>query len=106
MKKKWFGSLLASTALVAALASSQAFAATNDGWIQSGNQWNLYQEGKLVKDGWAKDKGTWYFFDNNGNIFRLTDANFLYKYGVLINIYSDILEFCGKINTNSDNTLL
>ena len=47
-----------------------------------------------------------YFFDNNGNIFRLTDANFLYKYGVLINIYSDILEFCGKINTNSDNTLL
>ena len=66
MKKKWFGSLLASTALVAALASSQAFAATNDGWVQSGNQWNLYQEGKLVKDGWAKDKGTWYFFDNNG----------------------------------------
>ena len=44
MKKKWFGSLLASTALVAALASSQAFAATNDGWVQSGNQWNLYQE--------------------------------------------------------------
>ena len=66
MKKKWFSSLLASTALVAALASSQAFAATNDGWVQSGNQWNLYQEGKLVKDGWAKDKGTWYFFDNNG----------------------------------------
>ena len=66
MKKKWFGSLLASTALVAALASSQAFAATNDGWVQSGNQWNLYQEGKLVKAGWAKDKGTWYFFDNNG----------------------------------------
>lgn len=31
MKKKWFGSLLASIALVAALASSQAFAATNDG---------------------------------------------------------------------------
>ena len=41
MKKKWFGSLLASTALVAALASSQVFSETNDGCVQSGKQWNL-----------------------------------------------------------------
>ena len=47
-----------------------------------------------------------YFFDSRGNIFKLIIDPTTYHFNLNITDYSDILELCGKINTDSDNTLL
>ena len=47
-----------------------------------------------------------YFFDSRGNIFKLIIYPTTYSFNLNITDYSDILELCGKINTDSDNALL
>lgn len=47
-----------------------------------------------------------YFFDSRGNIFKLLIDPTTYNFNLNITDYSDILELCGKINTDSDNALL
>lgn len=47
-----------------------------------------------------------YFFDSRGNIFKLIIDPTTYNFNLNITDYSDVLELCGKINTDSDNTLL
>ena len=47
-----------------------------------------------------------YFFDNRGNIFKLIIDPATYDFNLNITDYSDVLELCGKINTDSDNALL
>lgn len=47
-----------------------------------------------------------YFFDSKGNIFKLIIDPTTYSFNLNITDYSDVLELCGKINTDSDNALL
>ena len=69
--------LLAGAGLL--LSINQAHAA--DTWVKNGADWNLSQDGSLVKNKWVQNAGSWYHFDGSGNMQTgwLKDGNTWYS---------------------------
>ena len=43
-----------------------------ESWLQSNQNWYYQKQGQLVQNDWVKDKGTWYFMNDQGVMFNKT----------------------------------
>ena len=43
-----------------------------ESWLKSNQNWYYQKQGQLVQKDWVKDKGTWYFMDDQGVMFNKT----------------------------------
>ena len=66
-------------------------------WVQSGNKWYFYQNGKM-RTGWVHTNDTWYYFNTNGTMKTgwLKDGGVWYYFNTDGKMYTGWLQSGGK----------
>lgn len=41
-----------------------------EGWLKEGSEWHYYENGTMLRNGWAKDSKGWCYLDSKGNMTK------------------------------------